>query len=386
VNSASTTLTRPTATARLQRNPFKVRLVAWIVRQVSRWVARSQRLVPAPFRLMQIGSAFWQSRVLYLVAQLDVATELADAALPVAVLAQRVGVDGQALQRALRLLVALGVFNEVSPGVFANNPGSQPLRQNRPDCIRAMVLLHNAPDMCRPWYEQLEAGVRQGCVPFELTHGEPLYTWMGRHPALEALFAQAMEQVEALSGDSFATEFDWRAFDRLIDVGGSRGAKSAAILRRHPHLQALVVDRSPAQVNVSSAWAQREPELAGRLHFASADVLHDPLPVAKCSRELYLLCAVLHGMDDATAVQLLCRVAAVARPSGACIVVMELVLPECSPDLTACTFDVQMLMATQGHERSHSQWQTLFAQAGLAWHETVALVPFGSMMVLHTED
>jgi hypothetical protein len=45
-------------------------------------------------------------------------------------------------------------------------------------------------------------------------------------------------------GDSFATDFDWGRFDRLIDVGGSRGSKALAILQRHPSLKASVVDRA----------------------------------------------------------------------------------------------------------------------------------------------
>ena len=36
------------------------------------------RLTPAPFRLMQIGSAFWQSRALYVAARLDIATRLGE--------------------------------------------------------------------------------------------------------------------------------------------------------------------------------------------------------------------------------------------------------------------------------------------------------------------
>jgi hypothetical protein len=32
-------------------------------------------------------------------------------------------------------------------------------------------------------------------------------------------------------------------FERIIDVGGTRGTKSLAILKHHPNLTALVIDR-----------------------------------------------------------------------------------------------------------------------------------------------
>ena len=36
------------------------------------------KITPPPFRLIQIGSAFWQSRALYVAARLDIATVLGD--------------------------------------------------------------------------------------------------------------------------------------------------------------------------------------------------------------------------------------------------------------------------------------------------------------------
>ncbi|WP_303620994.1 methyltransferase, partial [Methylogaea oryzae] len=95
--------------------------------------------------------------------------------------------------------------------------------------------------MSRPWFEQLESCVRDGGVPFRRVHGQDLYDYMDDHAEFDALFSRAMDSVEALSGDSFAQDFDWSRFQRVIDVGGSMGSKSIAILRRHPRVRAVVV-------------------------------------------------------------------------------------------------------------------------------------------------
>jgi hypothetical protein len=92
-------------------------------------------------------------------------------------------------------------------GVFANNRLSLYLREDTPDNVRAMILLHNSDS--RPWYEQLEKGVQNGEVPFELTHGRDLFGYLDAHPDLDRLFSSAMDSVEALIGDSFALDFDW---------------------------------------------------------------------------------------------------------------------------------------------------------------------------------
>jgi hypothetical protein len=70
--------------------------------------------------------------------------------------------------------------------------------------------------------------------PFLLSHGEDLFDYLDHHADFDQLFSEAMNSVEALAGDGFATDLDWARFDRIIDVGGSRGTKSLAILRRHP--------------------------------------------------------------------------------------------------------------------------------------------------------
>ena len=61
------------------------------------------KLTPPPFRLMQIGSAFWQSRALYVAARLDVATVLGDEELDANIIATRVAATADATGRLLRL-------------------------------------------------------------------------------------------------------------------------------------------------------------------------------------------------------------------------------------------------------------------------------------------
>lgn len=373
---------------RLQRQRIQVRLFAGLRRLVDGLAAGIGRLVPPPFRLVQIGSLFWQSRALHVAAVLDLATVLGDDTLPVRTLAQRVGADPDALHRLLRLLAALGIFDRASDGGWRNNRLSTPLRTDRPDSVRAMVLMHNAPEMARPWFEALEAGIRCGQAPFRLTHGSDLPEWLDAHPAFNALFAQAMDQVEALAGDSFATAFDWRAFDRVIDLGGSRGGKARTLLKRHPHLQARVMDRAAtiAAVVDASGRDPSEPDASvrERLSFTAGDLLDGVLP-STGPRDVYLLSAVLHGMDDARAERVLRHVAAAMRPTGASLVVMELVLPDQGGDLTGALFDLQMFMGTPGRERTGREWRSLHAKAGLSWVETVALAGLGKMMVLRAD-
>ena len=109
----------------LQRRAWVARGFALAARIGAALQAWPQRMLPPPIRLLQVGSAFWQSRVLAVAASLDVATVLGDETLSADALAARVGAQPDALQRLLRMLVAMEIFAEPSPGVFGNNKVSR---------------------------------------------------------------------------------------------------------------------------------------------------------------------------------------------------------------------------------------------------------------------
>ncbi len=365
----------------LQKNAGAVRRFAKISK-FGAWLQNlPNKLVPPPFRLIQIGAAYWQSRALYVAARLDIATVLADGELTAEEIAARVQAQPDAVWRLLRMLAAMGVFEEVAPHRFRNNKLSHCLREGYPQSVRAMILMHNSPEISRPWYETLEQGVRSGSVPFSLTHGQELYAYMDSHPEFDSLFARAMDSVEALTGDSFVTDFDWSRFERIIDVGGSKGSKSLAILKRHLQLKALVADREQVIRGAAQFWQEQgEGEVVQRMSYEACDLLQ-AVPKAKSDKDVYFLCAVLHGFDDDTCVTALRNVASAAAGSGATIAVMEMVMPDSQADMGMASFDMQMLVNTRGRERTLGEWQRVFEKSRLQLEEVVGLQTFGKILV-----
>lgn len=368
----------------LQKNAGAVRRFAKLAK-FGAWLQNlPNKLVPPPFRLIQIGAAYWQSRALYVAARLDIASVLADGDLTAEAIAVRVQAQPDAILRLLRMLAARGVFEEVSPHRFRNNKLSNGLREGYPQNVRAMILMHNSPEISRPWYETLEQGVRSGDVPFGLTHGQELYAYMDSHPEFDSLFARAMDSVEALTGNSFVTDFDWSRFERIIDVGGSKGSKSLAILRRHPHLKALVADREQVIEGAARFWQQLgEGEAVQRMSFEACDLLQS-VPEAKSDKDIYFLSAVLHGFDDGTCIAALRNVANAIAGTGATIAVMEMVMPDSRADTGMASFDMQMFVNTRGRERTLGEWQRIFDESGLKLREVVGLQTFGKILVAGT--
>lgn len=363
-----------------QNHRVAVRCFSLAMKFASWLQSLSGLLTPPPFRLVQLGSAFWQSRALYVAARLDIATAIGDGAVPVETVAARVEADSEALYRLLRLLAALGIFSETAPRVFANNRLSTPLRDGHPQNVRAMILLHNAEPMRQPW-DALEAGIKTGGTPFQLCHGQDFVAYLDSHAEFDQLFAQAMDCMEALVGNSFAVDFAWERFGRVIDVGGSKGGKAVAILKQHPQLKALVVDRAAVIAKAAHYWAERESaQVLERMEFQAGD-LFQALPAAESDKDIYLISAVLHGFDDEQCLAAL-RYLKTRTGNGARAAIMEWVMADRRSDIAGAAFDMQMLAIAGGKERTLAQWHSLFQRSGWHFLQVVNLRSLAKILVI----
>ena len=364
------------------KNRGKVRLYQRLIR-IAHWIASlPNRVTPPPFRLLQISSAYWHSRALYVAARLGVADTLGEGERPVGQIAQSLGLHEDHLYRLMRMLASIGVFRETDARVFGNSPISAHLRADHPHSLRALVLMHHSPALVRPWVESLEEGIRSGETPFVRTHGVELFDYMDRHPDFDRLFAEAMDAVEALTGDAYLQDFDWSRFDRLIDVGGSNGAKSLAILARQPHLRALVFDRPQVVAQAREAWQGRiDPSVLARIEFAGGD-MRQTIPEPRSDRDLYLFMAIFHGMGEDDGHRVLTALRQAIGTHRSAVLVVDMVAQAKDIDPSIAAFDMQMLVGTRGRERTREEWAALFAGAGFEIEEIVAVRSFPRFIVV----
>lgn len=368
--------------AGLQRNKFKVALYQGLLRLANGLAALPNRVTPPPFRLIQIGSAFWQSRALYTAAQLGVADELGDGELTSGALAARLQLHEDHLYRLLRMLASIGVFIETGHSRFRNSKLSEHLRKDHPHSVRAMILMHNSDVMTKPWTEFLPACVRHGSIPFERANGSGLYDYLDAHPEFDQLFSQAMDEVEALTGDDYLGDFDWSRFDRIIDVGGSQGGKSLSILRSRSHLRAVVFDRPQVVGEAAARWRGNvDPETLQRLEFVGGDMF-ESIPGAVSDRDLFLFVAVFHGLGDGDAQRVLVNLRRAFGEHKPSVLVVDTVAADTGIDPTVAAFDLQMLVNTEGRERTVDEWRGLFAQAGFGIREIIDVRTFAKFILV----
>lgn len=369
--------------ATLQRGNFKVRMFSRAV-GFANWLARlPNRLTPPPFRLIQIGSAYWQSRALYVAAKLGLADALAGNQRSCKELAESLSLHEDNLYRLMRMLASFGIFSEQQHRIFSNSPLSEPLRSDHPQSVRAMILLHNSPEMMQAWDESLEDAIRSGEVPFVRSNGEELFDYMNSHPEYDELFSRAMDAVESITGTDYLDDFDWSPFSRIIDVGGSQGGKALTILKHNPQLEALVFDRQQVVDGARQHWEGDASVLEAlqRVEFLGGDML-ESIPPARDKQDLYLFMAVFHAMSDEMAATVLHNLRQAIGGSGASAVIVDTVVSETDIDPNHASFDMQMLVGTRGRERTRREWETLLMESGFTIGEVVDVRTFAKFIVI----
>jgi hypothetical protein len=246
--------------------------------------------LPPPARLYQIGIGHYFSRALALAAKLGIADLLAAGPRDAATLAADTGTHAPSLQRVLRLLVSVGVFDEPEPGRFALNDLGTFLRRDAPFSMRAAVLLFAGVPMQDSWRE-LEYCVQTGEPAFRKTSRDA-DAFSTMDPEQVAVFDEAMAAFTRQTALAVAATYDFSELQRVADVGGGNGALLIGILQAHPHLQGIVFDQprsaEAARSQIAAAGLADRCEAIGGNFFESVPPGCDA----------YLLKHVIHDWND----------------------------------------------------------------------------------------
>ena len=175
------------------------------------------------------------SRAVYVAARLGIAELLANGPVSAAELARITGTHQPSLYRVLRLLAALDVFDEVSPGSFGLTALGDRLRSGAPASMRSWAIFLEAVGGVLP-FEHILDTVRTGTPGIDIAFGMGLFELLAQHPGNAATFDAAMSERTAAFAPSVADAYDFSDIRSIVDVGGGKGTLLAEILRRHSHL------------------------------------------------------------------------------------------------------------------------------------------------------
>ena len=300
--------------------------------------------------LIEISTGFTLPRTLHVVAELGVADALGETALSVDALAAATGTNSDALNRALRVLSAHGIF-ERQAGGYAHTPTSRLLRSDHPQSMRSFVRMQGIPALWHIW-EHFDHSLRTGRSAAEKSLPGGFWGYFADNPEDNRLFNDAMTGLTHAQVAGILKAYDFSNFNTVADIGGGKGDLLRAVLAVNPHLEGVLFDL-PHVIEQASAIS------SDRLTFQAGNFFEDHLPVC----DAYLMKVILHDWSDHEAAQILNAVRRSA-PSHAKLIVGEFLIPEDSKPSWTLFVDLIMLGELTGKERTQAEFRGLLAESG----------------------
>lgn len=319
-------------------------------------MAHDSNRVPPAAVLLQMIDGVKVTQLIHTAAKLGIADLLQDGPKSSEELASAVGVHPVALYRVLRALAGLGIFEEVEGGRFRLTPLAEPLRSGVPGSVRAWAILGGEEWHLRMWGDILHS-VKTGSGAFDHVHGMSSFEYFQKHPESGALFYEAMTNLTAQVSAAVLAAYDFSNLGGIVDVGCGNGTFTTAILKAHPHLAATLFDLPHV---IENARGVIESEgIADRCEFVSGDFFAS----VSGRGEAHVLKNIVHDWDDERAITLLanCRK---AMPENGRLLVVEMVVQPGNEPSPAKMFDITMMVAEGGRERTEAEHRELFRAAG----------------------
>jgi acetylserotonin N-methyltransferase len=314
--------------------------------------------LPDPTPVLDLIDAFRASKTMFTAVAMDVFDRLYEAPAAAATLAAALGVQADALERLLDGCAALGLLRKAD-GIYSNQPLAEAyLCSSSPRSLHGYVRYSD--EALYPMWAHLDDAVREGTNRWGPTFGlkGALFSHFFRTDAAMRDFLQGMHGFGMLTSPRVVEAFDLGRFGMLADLGGATGHLAIAACERYPQLRAVVFDLprvtrfAREQVALSAAW--------GRIEVRDGDFFEDELPAA----DLFALGRILHDWAEPAIDRLLRRIFDRLPPGGGVLLAEKLLADDGVGPVSANLQSINMLICTEGKERSVSGYARLLRAAG----------------------
>ena len=309
---------------------------------------------PRQDQLIQMATAYWMSRILYVAAEMNLAERLAEGPRTAKELAQSTATDAPSLYRLMRALASLGLFTEGPSHRFSLTPLGEAFRTGT---VRATVLTL-AGDLLTKSLEQLPYSVQTGKSGFEKAFGMPFFEYLANHPTDASMFSETMVGFHGSEPAAVAAAYDFSQFEIIIDVGGATGNLLATILRRHLKPCGILFDL-PHVVRDAPALIEARG-LADRITIEAGNFFEN-VPAAAGA---YLLSHIIHDWSEAQCLTMLGNCRRTMKPKSRLLIIETVLAPGDTPHLGKMLDMFMLTLFTGAQERTEPEYRGLLDKAG----------------------
>ncbi len=322
--------------------------------------------------LHALGLGFMAAKTLCVALEFQIFSHLDEKTSSLEQVANALGLTKRATSRLLYACAALGLV-QVSEQGFNNTPIAQRyLVQGRPTYIGSYLQMFDNLGYHR--WEQMSEALRHDAPPDTIHHP---YHYLADDEAGAKDFMQAQHDGSLSLGHALAHRFDFQPYTCLLDLGGGSGAYSTAIVKRYPHMQAVIFD-FPQVCRIAEATAQ-EAGLTQRISVVEGDYERDPLPSGP---DVVLWSGNLHASSPDRCRQVINQIAAILPMRGALLIHDYLLDDSRTGPLIPALLALHLtLVSDDGQIYSGQELKTLLTSAGFSDITVQAFLPGHSGLV-----
>jgi acetylserotonin N-methyltransferase len=315
--------------------------------------------LPDSSLVLDLIDSFRRSKAMFAAVSLGVFDTLERAPAKAKTVASALQLASEPLERLLDACVAMKLLRR-NGGLYANEPVTTTYLCRASDRALVGYILYSN-DILFPLWGHLEDAIREGTPRWEQEFGTEgtIFDHFFRTNDAKRTFLHGMHGFGLLSSPKVVEAFDLSRFHRVLDLGGATGHLAIASCERYPQIRAIVFDL-PEVIEIASDYINKSGPLSERVSLMAGDFFRDELPEA----DLIALGRILHDWPE-TKIGLLLKKIFHRLPSGGAILISEKLLDENkSGPATALLQSLNMLVCTEGKERTLNEYRQLLEDAG----------------------
>ena len=317
----------------------------------------SSEVPPPHAQLIQMGTAYWVSRLVHAAAELSLADHLAEVPLTADVVAKRTQTHAPTLYRVLRTLAMLGLLKEDAERRFALTSLGAALKTGAPGSARATILTLGGDYVVQAW-QHLSFSLQTGKPGFDKAHGMPIFDWLATHPLEASLFGETMIGFHGAEPAAIAAAYDFSGLATIVDVGGGTGNLLTTLLAANPRARGVLFDLP--HVGAEAARIIQSRGLTDRVS-VEAGSFFESVPAGG---DAYVLSHVIHDWNEEQCATILGHCRRAMKPESR-LLIIEMVLPAGDAPHPGKMLDMMMLVGPGGQERTSEEYHELLGKSGL---------------------
>ena len=270
---------------------------------------------------------------------------------------------GENVERLCNAGVGMGYlhYNADTKKYTLSNLG-QVLTRDAPGSMRAYLMGEMDLVHLSSWDRCVDA-VKKGTSQTKEVFGMHIWEYYEKNPSAAKVFMDEMGVLTRDFNTAITLTYDFIG-SRVVDVGGSFGNFMVEILKNLPMATGVLFELEGC-IERAQPYLQSTP-VYDRITCQAGDFF-----TSVPEGDLYLLKWICHDWDDESCVKILRNVRNAMMP-GARVCIVDMVI-DSTTEVFPILFDMLMLNATFGRERTIEQFVVLFERAGLrlkAWKKT----------------